>query len=135
MQLKFEQYPGAAAFAVTASGSYTLPSLRRVFDDFARRARRLDSRAKPSFILDVREATGSLSSLDRYALGVYLTTHLPSARLAIVTTTENLDNEKFFENVVENRGGVARAFTTREDAESWLGWSIPTPTEKRSGTP
>ncbi len=62
-----------------------------------------------------------IGTYDTYEAARFIAERAPSvARIAIVTRPGQIEDARFWETVVVNRGMLARAFTSLDDAERWL---------------
>ncbi len=62
-----------------------------------------------------------LTIIETYEAALYLTAHAPRvARIAIVCDERRLPDARFWEDVVVNRGLLARAFLDEAAAREWL---------------
>ena len=72
-------------------------------------------------LVDERQLEYRLSTVDTYELAnYYAKTFRGIAKVALVTSSENLEDAKFWETAVRNRGLFYRIFTSKEEAEVWL---------------
>jgi hypothetical protein len=73
-------------------------------------------------LVDTREAASQLSATDLWYLADRLV-HFPklyTARTAILCPSERLDHASFFALCAENKGVNMQAFTSYEEAMTWL---------------
>jgi hypothetical protein len=73
-------------------------------------------------LVDTREAEATLSISDLFQLGKALADHpsLRRSKIGLLTPMSEADNARFLENVAQNRGVRIRAFTSFEQAMTWL---------------
>ena len=72
-------------------------------------------------LCDELELDYRLGIFDTYAAAEFLASQAPSiSRVAIVCAERFIDDARFWENVVVNRGLTVRAFTDLEAARGWL---------------
>lgn len=126
MQIKIDLKPELPGIQIHLNGTYNMLGMKKLIDDLARRIRRDKPDGDVPVFIDTRDVKGEVSTLDRYALGVYYTNHLHGIRLALLTTEKYYNDEHFFENVVTNRGGTIKAFVDEAAAKDWLGWESAT---------
>jgi hypothetical protein len=73
-------------------------------------------------LLDTRLQTGAISIAERYRLAEHLlAVWPPQIRLAVVAAPEQSLPDRFGENVVVNRGLIAKWFVDWDKAVEWLG--------------
>ena len=63
---------------------------------------------------------GSVSTLDRFEMGVHASQIAKKLRVAVYGTEEQIDPEKFGARVAQNRGVNLQVFTRRDAAIAWL---------------
>jgi hypothetical protein len=98
------------------SGPYSLGDFLRLADQV--RAERKAQGATRTLV-DIRNVTGDISSLDRYRLGIYCAEKPDRAeRLAVVMRRESIN--WMFENVATNRGLPTCESADPRYAENWL---------------
>ncbi len=72
-------------------------------------------------LIDESDLVYRLSTVDTYELAdYYAKTFRGTGKVALVTSSENLEDAKFWETAVRNRGLFYRIFTSKEEAEAWL---------------
>ncbi len=72
-------------------------------------------------LADERDLEYALSTVDTFNLSQFLSRNVPRLGMAaFVCPEEYLNDAKFFENTVSNRGLRIRVFTSVEEAENWL---------------
>jgi hypothetical protein len=104
--------------SIKAAGQYTLTNLYDLFDRV--KAESLD-RADRGVILDVTEVAGAIPILDMHVLGEHCSrVWKPPFRIAVISPEGGLD--KFFENVVWNRGIQIAVVPTYCAAVKWVNW-------------
>lgn len=98
------------------SGPYSLADFLRLAD-LVRAERKAQGATRT--LVDIRQVTGDISSLDRYRLGIYCAEKPDRAeRLAIVMRRESIN--WMFENVATNRGLPTCESADPRYAENWL---------------
>jgi hypothetical protein len=100
-------------------GSLNLEESRRILVSIASL---VDKPGDYHILIDTREAQVALSTTDLYMLGVAIASvpaiaHSITAILAPLTEEENA---RFLELVARNRGALLRAFTSFEEAITWI---------------
>jgi len=71
-------------------------------------------------LMDIRGVTGKISTWDRFKLAQYLLNNY-GRNMRVVVVYRPEDVNRFFEDVVVNRGGKFRIFTDLASACKWLG--------------
>lgn len=72
-------------------------------------------------LMDERNLDYRIDTVDIYRLANYYTnTYHSAGKIAFVTSEENIEDAKFWETAVRNRGLLCRIFTLKEEAEAWL---------------
>lgn len=73
-------------------------------------------------LIDTRQAQVKLSTVDLFELGVAVARYRAVARskTALLTAMNGAQHAQFFELVARNRGAFLKAFTSFEDAITWL---------------
>src|SRR5262245_60231565 len=98
------------------SGSYSLADFLRLADKVREQRKSL---GLTRVLVDIRNVTGDISSLDRYRLGIYAAEKPDRAeRLAVVMRREAIN--WMFENVATNRGLPTCESADPRYAQSWL---------------
>lgn len=71
--------------------------------------------------LIIDEVTGQLSTIEHLEISLFIVKHFIGKKIAYIDPkTETFDNNKFGENVVYNRGVLARVFHTQAEGLEWL---------------
>jgi hypothetical protein len=118
-----EQKAGYLLIAVT--GTCDLESAR----DAARRSIGLfESRKQSKGLVDCRTVSGTLSTVERYDLAVYLAElharyaveHGAPLQIACVGSEPLIDPSRFGETVALNRGAQLKVTTDMGEAQAWL---------------
>ena len=73
-------------------------------------------------LIDTRRAQASLSEVDLFELGFEVASHraVAQSKTALLTSLGEEERARFLELVAENRGALLRAFTSFEEAITWL---------------
>lgn len=73
-------------------------------------------------LVDTREAESLLSIIDLHELGEALASHpiLRHSRICLLVPAKDIEKAGFFETVAVNRGVQIKAFTSFEEAMTWL---------------
>ena len=76
-------------------------------------------------LIDERNLDYRIDTVDIYDLASYYaqTYHGP-AKVALVANKEGLEDARFWETAVRNRGLLCRIFTSKEEAQAWLGLTL-----------
>lgn len=70
---------------------------------------------------DERDLVYNLSVINTYQLAEFTAKNAPKiAKIALVTTKEQMKDAQFWEDVVFNRGLSVRVFTDYDQANSWI---------------
>lgn len=99
---------------------------REAFRRFLREAVAACAREnRKRLLLDVREVSGYLSTMDRYDLALDLVNELgkaalPTLRVVFAVAPSMIDPERFGEKVARNRGANVRVTVDREEGLAWL---------------
>ena len=77
-----------------------------------------------AILMDVREVTGTLSTVDRFVLGEDIAamqrTHAFAAAVAVLGKEPLVEADRLGEKVATNRGAIGKVFTDLEEAERWI---------------
>ena len=73
---------------------------------------------KRRYLIDLRPIEGTIETLDRYNLGVYIATKLPTYKIAAISKPETYT--ELGENVAVNRGAHIMATYDEDQARRWL---------------
>jgi hypothetical protein len=119
MNLRIDTELHGVLLLVTARGTVTFDSvsriLRQVFDAAA------ESQVN-KILVNVLTTEGELAAFERYRLGAdsaaYLNEREMNVKLALVGVPPTTDG--FGVRIAQNRGVVARVFSTQQEALSWL---------------
>jgi len=119
MEYSIEHNEPEGICIVRVSGDHKRPDDSRVLQEVAREIR--SETGCNRFLYDMRKAIVSGSTMDTFETGV---TPLKEKferdfRIALVYSG-NLDDHRFMENIVVNRGYVLRVFSEIEEATLWL---------------
>lgn len=103
---------------VAVKGPYSPPEERLgFFANVATEARRV---GVTKVMIDARESTGDLRTMDRFQYGELAATYLRPFKLAFVIRADLLEPARFGETVAVNRGGNVRVFGDANEARAWL---------------
>ena len=103
--------------------------LHKANDCFARLIQTIAEHKTNRVLVDIRELTGTLTTMDRYEHSVFAANALsrayssgvsPATRFAYVAKPPVLDNERFGETVAKNRGVNVHSTDNMEEAIEWL---------------
>lgn len=73
-------------------------------------------------LVDESDLDYRLDTVDTYNLArYYAKTFHVAAKVALVASKENLEDAKFWETTIRNRGGLCNVFTSKDKAKAWLG--------------
>ncbi len=100
---------------MTVSGPYTRARFGRLIQRVADEA---GSRGIPRTLVDLTAVPLSLSTMDRYEIGVAAGRLLLGIKVAVIATRAVVDH--FAETVARNRGAVVGVFTEEAAALKWL---------------
>jgi hypothetical protein len=105
-------------------GSLDLPASREVLLGLVST---ISSPGEYHVLIDTRQADLSLSVTDIYELGRAAASHpaVAHSKTALLAPLGREAEAQFLETVVQNRGGFLRAFTSFEEAITWLVVSGP----------
>jgi len=118
MSLEVQIHALDTHLSIKAVGQYSLASLYGLFDRVKEES---EKRAKRRVILDVAEVAGTISVMDMRLLGGHCSkVWKPEFRIAIVSPVGGFD--KFFENVVSNRGVQIAVVPNPCTAIEWVNW-------------
>jgi hypothetical protein len=70
------------------------------------------------YLIDLRPMVGTISTFERYDLGIHIAASIPKLRIAAISKKETHD--KIGENVAVNRGANILATDDEGDALEWL---------------
>jgi hypothetical protein len=111
---------------ITVTGAFDIESAK----ESARRSLDLcQARKQSKALVDCRNATGSLSTVDRYDFATYVAElharyaleHGAALRVAYVGNEPFIDPGRFGETVAMNRGALIKVTTDMNEALAWLG--------------
>ena len=72
-------------------------------------------------LVDIRKVEGPIPTMARFELARFLAAEKPvPVRLAVLESRGQVPNNKFFENVADNRGAIVKVTTSLEEALEWL---------------
>ena len=72
-------------------------------------------------LTDERELEYTIGIIDTYQLAQYYSNEIPKlVRVAVVTSSESLDDAQFWETASVNKGLNVRVFTVYEEAKQWI---------------
>lgn len=72
-------------------------------------------------LCDETELVYTIGTVDIYDLAKFISQHAPSvARVALVINPDQIDDAKFWETAIANRGLHFRVFKDFDSAENWL---------------
>ena len=114
-ELKMKSAVDAGYLRITAQGTHALPRSIGLIEWTAAESLRQNA---ARVLLDCRGIEGQLSTMDRYELGVAISS-IP-VKVAIILRQAMMDPDRFGEIVARNRGANARVFTAEDEAIEWL---------------
>ncbi len=114
-QIETQVCDGYLLFHVT--GSDSLEYSTEYFSSIAQECKQKDYKKA----LVIEELEGQLSTVDMFELGKRLSKIMSGIWVAFIDLVpEHHQENRFAENVAVNRGGTARVFQDRSEAENWL---------------
>ena len=76
----------------------------------------------PCILVDVRELKGPVDLMDRFRLAEFLVKEqVRPIKMAVLGSDDQEWHDRFFEDVADNRGGMVKVTTDRDEALQWLG--------------
>ncbi len=119
MAINYETHVEGDTLHVTTSGfGESLEEVKAYGEAVVAEAKK---RGCTQLLLDESNLDYRINTVDIYRLANYYTnTYHSAAKVAIVTGEDNLEDAKFWETAVRNRGLLCRIFTLKEEAEAWL---------------
>ena len=112
---------------VTVNGKYDLNEVKRIFDIILDNAM---ERRISKILIDARNLSGTLTTMERYDIGEYLAKinfdfyqmpDTPPLRLACVAVEPPMEPSRFVQTVARNRGVDIMITDTMAEALKWLG--------------
>jgi hypothetical protein len=124
MAIEYEMHVEGDILYVTTSGfDETLEEVMDYGTAVQRAAREKDC---PYILVDETDLQYRLSTIDTYDLAKYYAyTFRDATKVALVTNEENMEDAKFWETAVVNRGLSYRVFSSKEEARAWLKVDAP----------
>jgi hypothetical protein len=103
----------------TVDGALDLPTSRQILLDIASMIR---TPGEFQILIDTRQAEVKFSTVDLFELGVAVANHPAVARskTALLTSIGGAETARLLELVARNRGVLLKAFTSFEEAITWL---------------
>ena len=72
-------------------------------------------------LVDIRNVEGPIPTMGRYELACFMAAEqVVPVRLAVLEFHRQVPDNRFFENVAENRGAIVKVTTSLEEALEWL---------------
>jgi hypothetical protein len=126
MGLDLQVEPKADYLLITVSGTFDLQSAKNAAE---RSLALCESHRKSKALVDCRNVTGAVSTIERYHYAAFLAelharytvAYGEPLRVAYVGNEPLIDPGRFGENVATNRGAMLKATTDLAEGRAWLG--------------
>ncbi len=107
---------------VKATGEFVLSAVQDIFFEWIQEAR---CHGVNRALYDITLLTGfdaqQVPTMDKFALSEFIAKSLPKGfRLAVLETPQQLEKDRFSENVMVNRGAIVKVTTNLNEALEWL---------------
>ncbi|MDB5051221.1 MAG: hypothetical protein JWO30_4292 [Fibrobacteres bacterium] len=113
-ETEFSQFENHAR--IVCKGKATLENLKGVVDRI--KDGEFGNGADSRYLIDLRPIVGTLSTFERYDLGIHIAATIPKFKIAAISKKETHD--KMGENVAVNRGANILATDDEAEAMDWL---------------
>jgi hypothetical protein len=118
MSYRLDIVKEAGYLRMTFTGPFSLDAARSAVDAGVEACKKENCE---KVLFDCRSMTGDIDVLDRFDVGQYSASTVPhTVRIAVLGREDHILPDRFFENVVRNRGLTLTVFSDMDKAVEWL---------------